>query len=83
MKKGIDTMITIVDDRDNRETTFRMLEVGEAFISTDNKLFIVTEESKYPMNGSATNLTTGRNELFEETDLVIPVDLEIIVTDGR
>ena len=76
-------MITIVDDRDNRGTTFQSLDTGEAFISDDNELFIVTEESKYPVSGSATNLKTGYNEMFEGTDTVIPVNLEIIITDGR
>ena len=83
MKKGIDTMITIVDDRDNRGITFRSLDKGEAFISIDNELFIVTDESHYSENGSAVHLKTGHTEMFEGTDLVIPVNLEIIVTDGR
>lgn len=76
-------MITIVDDRDNRGITFQSLEMGEAFISDNNELFIVTEESNYPESGSAIHLKTGHNEMFEGTDIVIPVNLEIIVTDGR
>ena len=82
-EKGIDTLITITDDRDNRGLTFSSLGKGEAFISIDNELFIVTEESNYSKNGSAVHLKTGHTEMFEGSDLVIPVNLEIIVTDGR
>ena len=76
-------MITITDDRDNRGLTFSSLDKGEAFISIDNELFIVTEESNYSENGSAVHLKTGHTEMFEGSDLVIPVNLEIVITDGR
>lgn len=75
-------MITITDERGNKELTFKYLDMGEAFISSNEELFIVAEESD-DGSGLATNLKTGHIEKFKDTDTVIPVDLEIIITDQR
>ena len=56
-------MITITDDRENKGLTFKYLDMGEAFISSNKELFIVAEESD-DGSGLATNLKTGHIEKF-------------------